>query len=166
MAPPSPPSGSSPAYLSTSIVFIKCYKDRRQIYVLQASFTCHVGPTRGASAHVCFARQARASAVLPRSIVLKGPGTMIVRHLHKVHKLLAVLDQPAAEVTTVRTVLTLGGHFPSRRTWWEPRMSAIPDSLPAQICCLCRLPVQRIQPKPRLGPTLAICRTVLPTWCR
>src|SRR5260370_24247561 len=146
MAPPSPPSGSSPAYLSTSIVFIKCYKDRRQIYVLQASFTCHVGPTRGASAHVCFARQARASAVLPRSIVLKGPGTMIVRHLHKVHKLLAVLDQPPAERSTVRTLLTLDVQFPSRRTWGERRMSAIPVSLPAQIGCFGRLLIELIQP--------------------
>lgn len=55
---------------------------------------------------------------------------MIVRHLHTVHELLAVLNQPTAEMMALRDLLTEQGRFPSRRTW-ERRLKAIPATLPA-----------------------------------
>ena len=96
----------------------------------------------------------------PDRLFLKALVIMIVRHLHKIHELLTVLDQPTAEMSASRTMLTLDGHFPSRRTW-ERRMSAIPDSLPAQIGCLGRLLIELIQPWTRLGRAVAIDSTVL-----
>ena len=38
---------------------------------------------------------------------------MIVHHLHKVHELLSVLEQPGAEVSVLRGLLTQDGSFPS-----------------------------------------------------
>src|SRR5689334_20157837 len=57
---------------------------------------------------------------------------MIVRHLHKVHELLAVLNEPTDEMQTLRAQLVVNDRFPTRRTW-ERRLPAIPDQLPAQI---------------------------------
>ena len=53
---------------------------------------------------------------------------MIVRHLHTVHALLSVLAQPTLEMQTLRTLLTVDGRFPTRRTW-ERRLRAIPTTL-------------------------------------
>ncbi len=72
-----------------------------------------------------------------QSLFLKAVVIMIVRHLHTVHELLAVLEQPTAEMVALRAVLTKQGRFPSRRTW-ERRLQAIPATLPAQIGCLGR----------------------------
>lgn len=53
----------------------------------------------------------------PDRLFLKALVIMIVRHLHKVHELLSVLEQPTAEMQTLRSFLNFAqnnGHFP-----WE-----------------------------------------------
>jgi len=59
--------------------------------------------------------------------------------------LLAILEQPTPEMQQVHALLTEHGRSPSRRTW-ELRLNAIPETLPAQIGCLGRYLVTRIQP--------------------
>jgi hypothetical protein len=49
-------------------------------------------------------------------LVLKALVIMIVRHLHHVHELLAVVAEPTGEMEQVRSLLTEGGRFPCRRT--------------------------------------------------
>jgi hypothetical protein len=98
--------------------------------------------------------------VYPDRLFLKALVIMIVRHLHKVHELLSVLEQPTAEMATLRSLLTLDGSFPSRRTW-ERRLKALPASLPAQIGCLGRHLIDLIQPWASLGRAVAIDSTVL-----
>ena len=78
-------------------------------------------------------------------LFLKALIIMLVRHLHKVHKLLAVLAEPTAEMQTLRALLTEQGRYPTRRTW-ERRMKTMPDTLPAQIGCLGRYLVAQLQP--------------------
>src|SRR5512142_135698 len=78
-------------------------------------------------------------------LFLKALVIMIVQHLHKVHELLAVLDEPTVEMQTLRALLSEGGRYPTRRTW-ERRLKALPASLPAQIGCLGRYLVDLIQP--------------------
>ena len=73
--------------------------------------------------------------VYPDRLFLRALVIMIVRHLHKVHELLSVLDEPTAEMQALRALMTMNGHYPARRTW-ERRLRALPDSLPMQICCL------------------------------
>ena len=84
---------------------------------------------------------------------------MIVRHLHKVHELLTVLDQPTVEMSALRSLLTQDGSFPSRRTW-ERRLKVIPSRLPAQIGCLGRHLIDLIQPWACLGRAVAIDSTL------
>lgn len=93
-------------------------------------------------------------------LFLKALVIMIVRHLHKVHELLMVLEEPTPEMQTLRALLTENGRYPSRRTW-ERRLKAIPDTLPAQIGCLGRALVALIQPWARCGRAAAIDSTVL-----
>jgi hypothetical protein len=93
-------------------------------------------------------------------LFLKAVVIMIVRHLHNVHELLAVLDQPTAEMVALRTLLTEQGCFPSRRTW-ERRLKAIPETLPAQIGCLGRHLICLIQPWLISGRAVAIDSTIL-----
>ena len=93
-------------------------------------------------------------------LFLKALVLMIVRHLHKVHELLAVLAEPTAEMQALRTLLMEKGHYPSRRTW-ERRLKALPDRLPAQIGCLGRYLVTLIQPWATCGRAVAIDSTVL-----
>ncbi len=85
---------------------------------------------------------------------------MIVRHLHNVHELLAVLEQPTAEMLALRALLTERDRFPSRRTW-QRRLKAIPESLPAQIGCLGRHLIILIQPWITSGRAVAIDSTIL-----
>ncbi len=96
----------------------------------------------------------------PDRLFLKALVIMIVRHLHKVHELLSVLQEPIAEMHTLRTLLTEEECCPTRRTW-ERRLKAIPDSLPAQIGCLGRYLVALIQPWATCGRAAAIDSTVL-----
>jgi hypothetical protein len=97
----------------------------------------------------------------PDRLFLKALVIMIVRHLHTVHALLAVLAQPAAEMATLRGLLTLpDGRYPARRTW-ERRLAALPAALPAQIACLGRHLVGLLQPWATCGRAAAVDSTVL-----
>lgn len=96
----------------------------------------------------------------PDHLFLKALVIMIVRHLHTVHELLTVLDQDTPEMRTLRSLMTLDGHFPTRRTW-DRRFQILPSSLPAQIGCLGRYLVALIQPWARCGRAAAIDSTVL-----
>lgn len=98
--------------------------------------------------------------VYPDRLFLKALVIMIVRHLHKVHELLSVLEQPTAEMRALRALMTVKGRYPSRRTW-ERRLKAIPDSLPAQIGCLGRYLVDLIGPWENCGRAAAADSTVL-----
>src|SRR5207247_10606569 len=55
--------------------------------------------------------------VYPDRLFLKALVIMIVRHLHKVHELLTVLEQPTVEMAVLHTALTLDGRFPRRRAF-------------------------------------------------
>jgi hypothetical protein len=93
-------------------------------------------------------------------LFLKALVIMIVRHLHKVHELLSVLDQPTAEMQVLRELLTENGRYPTRRTW-ERRLKSLPESLPAQIGCFGRYLVALIQPWAQCGRAGAIDSTIL-----
>ena len=93
-------------------------------------------------------------------LFLKALVVMIVRHLHTPHELLSVLEQPTPEMQLVRTMLSESGKFPTRRTF-ERRLTAIPDTLPAQIGCLGRRLVALIEPWADCGRAVAIDSTVL-----
>jgi hypothetical protein len=96
----------------------------------------------------------------PDQLFLKALVIMIVRHLHKVHALLSVLDQPTAEMQTLRGLMTIKGRYPSRRTW-ERRLKAIPDQLPVQIIYLGRYLITLIRPWADRGRAAAADSTVL-----
>jgi hypothetical protein len=93
-------------------------------------------------------------------LVLKALVVMIVRHLHHVHELLAVVAEPTGEMEQVRSLLTQEGRFPCRRTW-ERRLAAIPDRLPGQIALLGGCLVTQLQPWAQCGRAVAIDSTVL-----
>jgi hypothetical protein len=98
--------------------------------------------------------------VYPDRLFLKALVIMIVRHLPKVHSLLAVLEQPTPEMQQLRALLTEHGRYPARRTW-ERRLRAMPDTLPAQIGCLGRHLVVLLQPWQQEGRAVAIDSTPL-----
>jgi len=98
--------------------------------------------------------------VYPDRLFLKALVIMILRHLHRVHELLAVLNEPTDEMVALRELLVLDGRFPARRTW-ERRLRALPAQLPAQIGCLGRYLVQLLQPWAACGRAVAIDSTVL-----
>src|SRR2546421_12862860 len=77
-------------------------------------------------------------------LFIKALVVMVVRHLHRPGELLAVLDEPTAEMLVVRAVLSEAGQYPSRRTW-ERRLKDLPQSLPAQIGCLGRCLVEQVE---------------------
>lgn len=85
---------------------------------------------------------------------------MIVRHRHRVHDWLSVLDEPTAERRLVRALLTEAGRFPTRRTW-ERRLNALPHTLPAQSGGLGRCVVARLDPWATDGRAVAMDSTVL-----
>ena len=68
-------------------------------------------------------------------LFLKALVIMVLTRLPTVHAVLAVLEQPTAEMQHLRLLLHEQGRFPARRTW-ERRLAAIPSTLPAQIACL------------------------------
>jgi hypothetical protein len=99
--------------------------------------------------------------VYPDRLFLKALVIMIVRHLHTVHELLAVLAQPTAEMATLRGLLTLpDGRYPTRRTW-ERRLAALPATLPAQVACLGQHLFALLRPWAACGRAAAIDSTVL-----
>ncbi len=96
----------------------------------------------------------------PEKLFLKALVIMIVKHLHKVHELLSVLNEPTYEMQQLRQLLTEGGRYPTRRSW-ERRLKGLPESLPAQIACFGRYLVQLIAPWANCGRAVAVDSTVL-----
>src|ERR687890_521988 len=95
------------------------------------------------------------------TLFLKALVIMIVRRLHKVGELLAVLEEPPPEMRSLRELLlSEDGRFPSRRTF-ERRLRALPETLPARIGLLGRHLVARIEPWARCGRAVALDSTVL-----
>jgi Transposase DDE domain len=93
-------------------------------------------------------------------LFLKALVIMIVRRLHKVGELLAVLEEDTPEMPEVRQLLFEGGRFPSRRTF-ERRLKALPDSLAEQIGCLGRHLVEVLRPWESRGRAVALDSTTL-----
>lgn len=98
--------------------------------------------------------------VYPDGLFMKALVIMIVRRLHKVGELLAVLEEPTDEMRSLRELLREDGRFPSRRTF-ERRLRSLPETLPERIGCLGRHLVARIEPWARCGRAVAIDSTVL-----
>jgi hypothetical protein len=93
-------------------------------------------------------------------LFMKALVIMIVRRLHKVGELLAVLEEESAQMQEVRQLLFEGGCFPSRRTF-QRRLKALPNSLPDQIGCLGRYLVEVLKPWESRGRAVAIDSTTL-----
>src|SRR5262245_42580758 len=96
----------------------------------------------------------------PDRLFLKALVIMIVRHLHRVHELLTVLEQPTPEMLALRALLHRGDRFPTRRTF-ERRLQALPETLPAQIGCFGRHLVALLQPWATCGRAVALDSTAL-----
>ncbi len=109
-------------------------------------------------------RPARPQRGRPRhysdALFLKALLIMIVRRLHKPGELLAVLQEPTAEMRSLREMLNQDGRFPSRRTF-ERRLRALPETLPERIGLLGRHLVELLQPWARSGRAIALDSTVL-----
>jgi hypothetical protein len=99
-------------------------------------------------------------SVYPDRLFLKALVIMIIRHLHRVHELLTVLEQPTPEMQALRALLTEKGRYPTRRTW-ERRLKGLPATLPAQIGCVGRSLVALLQPWASGGCAVALDSTVL-----
>jgi hypothetical protein len=94
-------------------------------------------------------------------LFLKALVIMIVRRLHKVGELLAVLEEPTPEMRSLRELLSgPDGRFPCRRTF-ERRLRALPDTLPERIGLLGRHLVVLLKPWAKTGRAAAIDSTVL-----
>ena len=98
--------------------------------------------------------------VYSEKLFLKALVIMIVRRLHKVGELLAVLEEPTPEMTMVRELLCEEGRFPCRRTF-QRRLKTLPESLPEQIGCLGRHLVGVLKPWQSRGRAVALDSTVL-----
>ncbi len=98
--------------------------------------------------------------VYSEKLFLKALVIMIVRRLHKVGELLAVLDEPTPEMKVVRELLREEGRFPCRRTF-QRRLKALPETLPEQICCLGGHLVGLLRPWERTGRAVALDSTPL-----
>ncbi len=98
--------------------------------------------------------------VYSEKLFLKALLIMIVRRLHKVGELLAVLDEPTPEMRMVRELLREGGRFPARRTF-QRRLEALPERLPEQIGCLGRYLVELLKPWAEHGRAVAVDSTPL-----
>lgn len=96
----------------------------------------------------------------PEKLFLKALVIMLVKHLHKVHELLSVLNEPTYEMQQLHSLLTENGRYPTRRTW-ERRLKGLPESLPAQIGCFGRYLVELIAPWATCGRAVAVDSTVL-----
>jgi hypothetical protein len=91
---------------------------------------------------------------------MKALVIMIVKRLHKVGELLAVLEEDTPEMQEVRRLLSEGGRFPSKRTF-QRRLKALPNSLPEQIGCLGRHLVEVLKPWESRGRAVALDSTTL-----
>jgi hypothetical protein len=83
-------------------------------------------------------------------LFLKALTIMIVRRIHRVGELLAVLEEPTPEMRALREVLTEEGRFPTRRTF-ERRLRSLPETLPARIGVLGRHLVGVLKPWAKTG---------------
>jgi hypothetical protein len=93
-------------------------------------------------------------------LFLKALTIMIVRRIHRVGELLAILEEPTQEMRALRELLTEHGRFPTRRTF-ERRLRALPEMLPERIGVLGRHLVGRLKPWARTGRAVALDSTVL-----
>jgi hypothetical protein len=93
-------------------------------------------------------------------LFLKALLIMIVKRLHKVGELLAVLQEDTPQMREVRQLLSEGGRFPSKRTF-ERRLKALPERLPEQIGCLGRHLVEVLKPWESRGRAVALDSTTL-----
>jgi hypothetical protein len=93
-------------------------------------------------------------------LFMKALVIMIVRRLHRVGELLAVLEEPTPEMKMVRQLLSEQGRFPTRRTF-QRRLKALPERLPEQIGCLRRYLVEVLNPWESRGRAVALDSTVL-----
>jgi hypothetical protein len=93
-------------------------------------------------------------------LFMKALVIMIVRRLHRVGELLAVLEEPTPEMRMVRQLLAEEGRFPARRTF-QRRLKALPERLPEQIGCLGRYLVEVFKPWESRGRAVALDSTVL-----
>jgi hypothetical protein len=93
-------------------------------------------------------------------LFMKALVIMIVRRLHRVGELLAVLEEPTSEMRMVRELLCEEGRFPSRRTF-QRRLKALPATLPEQIGCLGRHLVGLLGPWEKTGRAVALDSTTL-----
>ena len=98
--------------------------------------------------------------VYSEKLFLKALMIMIVRRLHKVGEMLAVLEEPTPEMRTVRELLREKGRYPSRRTF-ERRLEALPGTLPEQIGRLGRHLVGLLGPWEKTGRAVALDSTPL-----
>jgi hypothetical protein len=99
--------------------------------------------------------------VYSETLFLKALVVMIVRRLHKVGELLAVLEEPTPEMRSLRELLSgPDGRFPCRRTF-ERRLRALPETLPERIGLLGRHLVGLLKPWAKTGRAAAIDSTVL-----
>ncbi len=96
----------------------------------------------------------------PERLFLKALVIMVVKRLHKVGELLAVLEEPTPQMRGVRELLKEGGRFPFRRTF-ERRLKALPETLPGQIGCLGRHLVALLRPWASSGRAVALDSTLL-----
>jgi len=93
-------------------------------------------------------------------LFLKALVIMIVKHLANVHALVAILDEPTAEMRRLRELLREDGRYPSPRTF-QRRLRGVPATLPAQIGCLGRHLVATLAPWADDGRAGAIDSPVL-----
>ncbi len=93
-------------------------------------------------------------------LFMKALVIMIVRRLHRVGELLAVLEEPTPEMMIVRELLSEEGRFPTRRTF-QRRLKALPERLPEQIGCLGRHLVEVLNPWESRGRAVALDSTAL-----
>lgn len=106
------------------------------------------------------ARRRGRPVVYSDGLFLKALTIMIVKRLHRVSELLAVLDEPTQEMRSLRELLHERGRFPSRRTF-EWRLRALPETLPEWIGLLGRHLVELLEPWTRSGRAVALDSTVL-----
>ena len=99
-------------------------------------------------------------AFYSEKLFMKALVIMIVRRLHRVGELLAVLEEPTPEMKMVRELLSEQGRFPTRRTF-QRRLKALPERLPEQIGCLGRYLVEVLKPWQSRGRAVALDSTTL-----
>jgi hypothetical protein len=113
-------------------------------------------PTPPPSARPCRGRP----PVYSDGLFLKALVVMIVKRLHRVGELLAVLEEPTPEMRALGGLLCERGRYPSRRTF-ERRLRTLPETLPERIGCLGRHLAALLRPWEDSGRAVALDSTVL-----